>query len=269
MLVNPIATSALAGPHRVLTRLTVLHHRAAAALPERAGTGLLRNRLVTRIASAAMVTTPDRALRRWIHAEHDRYFGGVRRAAQPAGVLPRLGLATTSPSSRADVPVPTLLVAAERDDIAPLAAQQALLPRFPDARLVVVPGTGHLAHYEAPAEVAAAISRVRGQPVKIGTVKIALDCRYVRVDRHDGISRYTAGLVGALAAIAADHDLVLLVSDPGQLAHLPGAALAPGERADQPPRAAGGPPGAARSPRTSCSPRCRRWAAGAGRTRWS
>ncbi|HZG89694.1 MAG TPA: glycosyltransferase family 1 protein [Pseudonocardia sp.] len=53
-------------------------------------------------------------------------------------------------------------------------------------------------------------------------MKIALDCRYVRVDRHDGISRYTVGLVAALAGLVGDrHDLVLLVSDPGQLAHLP------------------------------------------------
>jgi pimeloyl-ACP methyl ester carboxylesterase len=157
VLVNPIATSALAGPHRVLTKLTVLHHRAAAALPERAGTWLLRNRLVTRIASAAMVTTPDRRLRRWIHAEHDRYFGGFagrRTLLQSFHASVRHDVAEYA----RDVPVPTLLVAAERDDIAPLPAQRALRELFADARLVVVPGTGHLAHYEAPAEVAAAIA---------------------------------------------------------------------------------------------------------------
>ncbi|MGH3586109.1 MAG: alpha/beta fold hydrolase, partial [Pseudonocardia sp.] len=74
VLVNPIAASALAGPRRVLTGFTVLYHRIAAALPERAGTALLRNRAMTRIASVAMATTGDQALRRWIHAEHDRYF---------------------------------------------------------------------------------------------------------------------------------------------------------------------------------------------------
>jgi glycosyltransferase involved in cell wall biosynthesis len=52
-------------------------------------------------------------------------------------------------------------------------------------------------------------------------VKIALDCRYVRVGRHDGISRYTVGLVAALADVATAHELVLLVNDPGQLQHLP------------------------------------------------
>jgi pimeloyl-ACP methyl ester carboxylesterase len=158
VLVNPIATSALAGPHRVLTKLTVLHHRAAAALPERAGTWLLRNRIVTRIASLAMVTTPDPALRRWIHAEHDRYFGGF---ASRRSLLESFHASVGDDVAEfaADVAVPTLLVAAERDDIAPLPAQRALLSRFPDAELVVVAGTGHLAHYEAPAEVAAAITK--------------------------------------------------------------------------------------------------------------
>jgi pimeloyl-ACP methyl ester carboxylesterase len=153
VLVNPIAASALAGPRRFMTGLTVLYHRFAGSLPERAGTWLLRHPLMTRIASVAMATTPDAALRRWIHAEHDRYFSTFadRRTlleAFHASVRHDVG------ESAAAVGVPTLLVAAERDEIAPLPAQTALAERFADARLAVVPGTGHLAHYEAPAVVA-------------------------------------------------------------------------------------------------------------------
>jgi pimeloyl-ACP methyl ester carboxylesterase len=157
VLVNPIAASALAGPRQGMTKLTVIYHRAAAALPERAGTALLRNPLVTRIASVAMVTTPDRALRGWIHAEHDRYFSTFadRRVLLEAF---HASIGHDVAESAAEVAVPTLLVAAERDDIAPPASQHALVDRFPDARLVMVPGAGHLAHYEAPAAVAAAIT---------------------------------------------------------------------------------------------------------------
>ncbi len=157
VLVNPIAASALAGPRRVLTGLTVLFHRVAAALPERAGTALLRHRLMTRIASVAMATTGDPALRRWIHAEHDRYFSTFadrRTLLQAFHASVRRDVAEFA----AGVQVPTLLVAAERDDIAPPAAQHALVGRFADARLAVVPGTGHLAHYEAPAPVAREIA---------------------------------------------------------------------------------------------------------------
>ena len=106
----------------------------------------------------------------------------------------------------------------------------------------MLPGTGHLAHYEAPAAVAGADLRL---PRTAARVRILVDCRYVRLDRHDGISRYTVGLAGALARLtragpqrsgqetagqetagpgpAGRHRLELLVSDARQLAHLPQA----------------------------------------------
>jgi pimeloyl-ACP methyl ester carboxylesterase len=153
VLVNPIATAALEGPRRALSAVTVGVHRLAAALPEAVGTGLLRHPMFTRVASVAMVTTDDRVLRRWIHAEHDRYFSGFadRRTlleafhasvgTDVAGYAPAIG-------------VPTLLIASENDDVAPLASQRVLELTFPRARLAVVPRVGHLAHYEAPDVVA-------------------------------------------------------------------------------------------------------------------
>jgi glycosyltransferase involved in cell wall biosynthesis len=49
-------------------------------------------------------------------------------------------------------------------------------------------------------------------------VRVVVDCRYTRIGRHDGISRYTAGLVSALAE---QHELVMLISDVRQLDMLP------------------------------------------------
>jgi glycosyltransferase involved in cell wall biosynthesis len=49
-------------------------------------------------------------------------------------------------------------------------------------------------------------------------MKLVFDCRYTRIDRHDGISRFTAGLVSALAKL---HPVVMLISDHRQLAMLP------------------------------------------------
>jgi glycosyltransferase involved in cell wall biosynthesis len=49
-------------------------------------------------------------------------------------------------------------------------------------------------------------------------VKVIFDCRYTRLKRHDGISRYTAGLVGAFAKL---HPVTMLISDERQLAMLP------------------------------------------------
>lgn len=49
-------------------------------------------------------------------------------------------------------------------------------------------------------------------------MKVIFDCRYVRVDRHDGISRYSAGLVTALGRLC---PVTMLISDRRQLAQLP------------------------------------------------
>ena len=49
-------------------------------------------------------------------------------------------------------------------------------------------------------------------------MRVAFDCRYTRIGRHDGISRYTAGLVTAFARL---HPVTMLISDERQLANLP------------------------------------------------
>ncbi|MDR7384113.1 alpha/beta fold hydrolase [Promicromonospora iranensis] len=161
VLVNPIATAALAGPRRVLSAVTVGVHRLAAALPEVIGTALLRHQLFTRIASVAMVTTRDRSLRRWIHAEHDRYFSGFadRRSLLEAF---HASVGTDVAAHAPAIGLPTLLVASENDDVAPLPAQRVLEAMFSRGRLVVVPRVGHLAHYEAPDVVAGEIAGFLG-----------------------------------------------------------------------------------------------------------
>src|SRR5690606_9974540 len=53
--------------------------------------------------------------------------------------------------------VPVLLVAAELDDITPVAAHYDIQRRIPDARLTAPEGGGPLTHYGAPARAADAI----------------------------------------------------------------------------------------------------------------
>ena len=49
-------------------------------------------------------------------------------------------------------------------------------------------------------------------------MKILFDCRYVRVGRYDGISRYSVGLLTALAQL---HPVTMLINDRAQLDRLP------------------------------------------------
>jgi pimeloyl-ACP methyl ester carboxylesterase len=153
VLVNPIGAPALEGPRAIMTRLAVAYYRASAALPARLGFALLRNRAIVRVMSVTMAKTEEPDLRRFIHDQHDRYFSAF---SDRDAVLEAFE-ASVSHDVREYAPsirVPVLLVVAERDDVTPLAAQHRLQPLFEDAAIAVIPGVGHLIHYETPAEAA-------------------------------------------------------------------------------------------------------------------
>lgn len=54
-------------------------------------------------------------------------------------------------------------------------------------------------------------------------MRILVDCRYTRLERHDGISRYGAHLLAAVSPLAhaEGHEVVMLISDERQLTMLP------------------------------------------------
>ncbi|WP_194408669.1 alpha/beta fold hydrolase [Microbacterium cremeum] len=158
ILVNPIGAPALEGPRGVLTRLAVFYYWAGARLPHRVGEALLRNGLIVRAMSVSMAKTRDPGIRRFVHDQHDTYFS---RFAD-RDVLHDAFLASVSHDVREFAPrigQPTLLVAAQRDDITPIEAERRLATMFPDAELIEIPDVGHLIHYETPAPAAAAITR--------------------------------------------------------------------------------------------------------------
>ncbi|MBQ9915795.1 MAG: alpha/beta hydrolase [Microbacterium sp.] len=156
ILVNPIGAPALEGPRGVLTRLAVFYYLAGARLPRALGDALLRNGVIVRVMSNAMAKTRDPHLRRFVHEQHDAYFS---RFAD-RDVLHDAFVTSVSHDVREFAPrilQPTLLIAAEKDDITPIEAERHLATLFPDAELVEIPDVGHLIHYETPAAAASAI----------------------------------------------------------------------------------------------------------------
>jgi pimeloyl-ACP methyl ester carboxylesterase len=167
ILINPIGAPALEGPKGVMTRLAVLYYAMGARLPEKMGTALLRNRVIVRVMSIAMAKTRDAALRRFIHGQHDAYFS----LFADRDVLKDAFVASVShdvSEFAAEIEVPTLLIAAQRDDITPIEAERELVTLFDDAELVEIAHVGHLIHYETPAEAAGAIRRFLRIPVARG-----------------------------------------------------------------------------------------------------
>lgn len=156
ILINPIAMSGLKGPRPFATGITVLYYRTAAKLPKRLGYALLNNWLVVQFMSVNLVKTKAKSLRAWIHNEHHTFFN---RFFDRDTVVEAFDASISTDVSEfaARIPVPTLLVAAELDDITPVSAQYELQRAIPDARLRVLGGVGHLIHYEAPDRAAEAM----------------------------------------------------------------------------------------------------------------
>jgi pimeloyl-ACP methyl ester carboxylesterase len=162
VLVNPISEPALKGPKAVASRLAESYYLLAARLPAPAGLWLLRHPAIVRAMSLMMAKTKDRALRRYIHDQHDRYFSAfasrdVVLEAFQASISDDVGQV----ASRLDLPV--LLIAGVKDDLGSVASQRRLAAMAPQARLEFIEDVGHLIHYEAPEAAAELVAGFAGE----------------------------------------------------------------------------------------------------------
>lgn len=156
ILVNPIEMPAPKGFRAMATAVTVFYYRVAAKLPRPLAHALLSNWLIVQLMSSSLAKTKDKRLRTWIHREHHTFFS---RFSDRDTVIEAFNASISADVSQfaARITVPTLLVAAQRDDITPVSAQYTLQRTFRDARLRVLGGVGHLIHYEMPGLAAEAI----------------------------------------------------------------------------------------------------------------
>lgn len=158
ILINPIAAPALKGPKAFISALTGFYYKLGATLPKKIGDALLGSQLITRFVTQQMAVSRDPALRRWINYQHTTYFS---RFADRDTLLEAFRASTAHWVSEyaGDIHVPTLLIAAEQDQITTVADEQKLADLLPDSELHVIPGVGHLIHYEKPIEAAALIEQ--------------------------------------------------------------------------------------------------------------
>lgn len=145
LLQNPISTTQKVG---IANSLADAYYE----LGRTEGSNLLRSQFIVRAMSVALTTSWRPAVRKFIHSQHSAYFSTfasnevVFQGYQAATSSNVLDYAMSLPSK-------TLIVAGERDIVAPLAGQKELAA-VANAELKVIPKTGHLTHYETPTEVA-------------------------------------------------------------------------------------------------------------------
>jgi pimeloyl-ACP methyl ester carboxylesterase len=160
VLQNPITTKS--SDQRDIANQVARSFYALAIATGRLGSAFLRSWLVVRVMSVAMATSKSLKLRSWIHGQHHKHFSTYR-----SDRVAHEGFAAASNSSVLDFAgsfrLPTLLIAGERDLIAPLANQLKLQGMIPGSKLEVMSGVGHLTHYESSAEVGVAIDKFLGE----------------------------------------------------------------------------------------------------------
>ncbi len=143
-LINPISSVATG----LGARLADHYYKLGAAQ----GSNLLSSQLVVRGMSVALAKTKRPGLRSFIHRQHSDNFSQFN---QKRVVVE--GYRAASGSSVLDmaqwIPSDTLLIAGDRDAVAPLESQRKLSAAT-GARLTILEGVGHLTHYERPSELA-------------------------------------------------------------------------------------------------------------------
>ena len=156
ILVNPIGAPALEGSRGALTKLAIYYYQLGKVLPAPVAKAWLSSKASTLVMSKAMTKTKDHTLQKWIDQQHLQHFSSFHSASSV-----HQGFVTSVSNSvldfAASIPVKTLLIAGEKDDISSLEKQKVLQTLFPDAQLVTIPNVGHLTHYETPQQVADAV----------------------------------------------------------------------------------------------------------------
>lgn len=155
-LINPISSPALDGPQAVMSKLAAGFYRVAECLPERTARALLGNPLIVRLMSEVMAKTRDPELRRFIHGQHAAYFSTFANSTALLEAF-QASISHTVMEYLSGFTMPTLIVAGDRDDITPLSQQLTLTRSLAQGTLAIMPGVGHLVHYEAVEDTASAM----------------------------------------------------------------------------------------------------------------
>nr|WP_255316556.1 alpha/beta hydrolase [Nesterenkonia sp. Act20] len=134
------------------------YYRLARALPARAAQLVLHSPLALAVTNASMIVSRDPALIGYIRDQHRRYFSSY---SDPRTLLQAYWASSrhTVTEFAADLHLPVLLAPGSQDQLSTPAGQRGLRRALPHGELEVLHGTGHLLHYEKPAQAARALRR--------------------------------------------------------------------------------------------------------------
>lgn len=157
ILISPVPTSVrIADPRRVGMILGALQYRIGRKTG-RAGDRLVRSRTISRILTRTMLHTNDPIRRRAIYQHHFRNLDFISDFEFYEKILTdtnRLGSVHYADALRSKS---VLLLAGDKDTITPLREMKKFATAITPRKFVIIPGVGHLIHYEKSPEAAEAI----------------------------------------------------------------------------------------------------------------
>lgn len=153
VLVNPIGAPVLSGPRSIMTQISVFYYWLGKVLPEPIGAPLLKSKLIVRIMTALLSKSHDKKIRKYNLDQHLRYFSTFTNR-QVLNEAFKASIENNVRMFASNIKIPTLLIAGDLDDVTKLSDQKELAKLFPNAKLEVIYGVGHLTQYETPDQAA-------------------------------------------------------------------------------------------------------------------
>lgn len=163
VLVNPISQPPLAGSQRRLTKLTELYYGVGASLPKRLGTSLLSSNTVVKLMTDVMVKSDDPEVKRYALRQHQAYFNAFANREVLSQAY-QASISRTVAEVAMQLSMPTLLVVGELDDLGSVDSQRTMASWIRSHSLKIIPGVGHLIHYETPLVAAQLIEEFLASP---------------------------------------------------------------------------------------------------------
>lgn len=156
ILVNPICSPALEGPNRFLTGLATKYYDIGGLLPEGVARAWLSLKPITKAMSVVMRKTNDKATRQYIDQQHFAHFSQFANSRQLIDAY-QVSIHHDVLQVAKRIETPTLMIAGDSDDVAPLEAVKSVHRQIESSELVAIKNVGHLTHYETPEQVASTI----------------------------------------------------------------------------------------------------------------
>ena len=174
VLLAPISDDIFRRPALLPGALGVeLYYRLCQALPGAGGDWALRSPAALAVTNLTMMVSPEPDLQDYIRDQHRRYFGAYsdRRTVLEAY---RASSRHTVTDYAASLDLPVLLLGGAQDQLSTVAGRRALREAVPGPagagpQWELLRGTGHLLHYEKPAQAGRAVQRFLqslGDPVE-------------------------------------------------------------------------------------------------------